>query len=188
MSPPPPCFKEGFLLNSCDWFSGSQVLRVSGFRTLRFSGFHGSRFQSFSLEQQACRVFPDINSNRWNKRDDLVFSCIVNMRDEAGLTMWGALLGEGLVAGWFSPVLWASLSAAICCSAAWVCSWRRWAWPACSPRALSNTLTALSFSFISSICTHTGGTGGTDRWDRWVGDRLVRRQTAWGQMGSKQIV
>lgn len=70
--------------------------------------------------------------------------------------MWGALLGLGLRVGWFSPALCASLRAAICCSAAWVCSWRRWACPACRPRALSKTLTALSFSFISSICAQTG--------------------------------
>ncbi len=76
---------------------------------------------------------------------------------EARLTMWGGVLGAGLGAwpGWPSPTLCASLRAAICCSAAWVCSWRRWACPACSPRALSNTLTALSFSFSSSICTQT---------------------------------
>lgn len=76
-----------------------------------------------------------------------------------GLTVWEVVLGALL--GGFCPTLCASLSAAICCSAAWVWSWRRWAWPACSPRALSNTLTALSFSFISSICIQTGRqTGG----------------------------
>lgn len=91
----------------------------------------------------------------WSKWDGF-FTCSLNKQEEAELTMWGALLGLGLRVGWFSPALCASLRAAICCSAAWVCSWRRWACPACRPRALSKTLTALSFSFISSICAQTG--------------------------------
>lgn len=86
-------------------------------------------------------------------------ACMQHEQNQDGLTVWAVVLGALL--GWFCPTLCASLIAAICCSAAWVWSWRRWAWPACSPRALSNTLTALSFSFISSICIQTGRqTGG----------------------------